>query len=163
MRSLSSRRSQLLTRIKTSERKTWEGVKPLRPVAGFFRPRSRSLRTFSMIDSCWSRKLEMVWRTGSRTMPCWINSKSAKLTCGGSARLILHLVGNQSISQHYNAIGMLSASKIAKTAAVYHRKTRKGRRYLDAQPTPVAGGKDRPDQTGDHWPRGGLAARPFDA
>jgi hypothetical protein len=47
---------------------------------------------------------------------------------------MLHLVWHQSFSQHYNAIGMPSASTIAKTAAVYHRTTRKGRRYLMRSP-----------------------------
>jgi hypothetical protein len=55
------------------------GVNPLRPVAGFFRPRSRSRRTASIISSWSSRKSEMVCRSGSREMPCCSNSQSAKL------------------------------------------------------------------------------------
>ena len=79
IRSRSSRRSQLLTLFSTKERSTCEGVNPLRPVAEFFRPRSRSRRTASIISSWSSRKSEMVCRNGSSEMPCRSNSQSAKL------------------------------------------------------------------------------------
>src|SRR5271157_4478498 len=82
MRSLSSRRSQFLIRLKTSQPRTWEGVNPWRPRVGFFSPRCRSAGTCSIIAACWLRKSEMVCRMGSRQMPCCINSTSAKLICG---------------------------------------------------------------------------------
>jgi hypothetical protein len=42
IRSCNSRYSQFLMRRRRKLRRTWEGVKPLRPVLGFFNPRSRS-------------------------------------------------------------------------------------------------------------------------
>src|ERR1700692_4212015 len=46
-------------RIKTSERRICGGVRPLRPVSAFFKPRVRSQRTCSIMSFWVSRKSEM--------------------------------------------------------------------------------------------------------
>src|SRR6266700_1493236 len=66
-------------RIRISERRTWSGVNPGRPVSGSFKPRSRSHRTSSTSSSWLSRKSEIFSSSGSSRMPCCRNSRSAKV------------------------------------------------------------------------------------
>src|SRR6266567_8622419 len=74
--------------MRVNERRVCEGVMPLRPVPGFFRPRSRSRRTCSINTECCSRNVSMRCRTGSRWTPSRLNSRSAKLSCGSRVRLM---------------------------------------------------------------------------
>ena len=79
---------------------------PRRPLPGFFRPRTRSRRTRS-INSCWSsRKSAMACSSGSRRMPCRINSKSAKLICRDTAldTSQLFLLFDMFVRSRFNAL-----------------------------------------------------------
>jgi hypothetical protein len=60
----------VLTRMRTNERKVCSGVMPRRPESGFFRPRSRSLRTSSTRSACCFTKSAIRCKVGSR----WIRS-----------------------------------------------------------------------------------------
>jgi hypothetical protein len=66
-------------------------VSPRRPLRGFFRPRTRSRRTHSII-SCWrSRNFEIPSSSGSRRTPRRISSTSAKLICRAVVRATAQL------------------------------------------------------------------------
>src|ERR1700693_2798555 len=74
--------------MRVNERRACEGVMPLRPVAGFLRPRSRSRRTCSTRSECWPRNASIPCKTGSRWTPSRLNSRSAKLSWESRVRLI---------------------------------------------------------------------------
>src|SRR5664279_4420758 len=74
--------------MRVNERRACEGVMPLRPVAGFLRPRSRSRRTCSTRSECWPRNVSIRCRTGSRWTPSRLSSRSAKLSWESRVRLI---------------------------------------------------------------------------
>ena len=55
---------KFLTRMRINERRVCSGVMPWRPASGFFRPRSRSLRTSSTRSACCSRKSAIALQAG---------------------------------------------------------------------------------------------------
>jgi len=79
----------ILTRMRMRERKVCAGVMPLRPVLGFFNPRARSWRTCSTSGAPSCRNPTMPCGRGSRWMPWFRNSRSAKRSWGAAIGVMI--------------------------------------------------------------------------